>query len=142
MARDKNYFAKRTDLDGWVKILLCVAVGIGISAITLSVSCAVAMGSDDPEHLGKILAVISVIISVIVTSVVATRLIKGGAVAGALTGAAFAIVLTVISLFTYNNGNLISGILLRLTLPAVGALTSLVFRKREKKTDFRKRYLK
>lgn len=142
MAVVKNYLAKRTELGKTVTVLICIAVGVGISAVTLPVSCAIAMGSDDPEHLGKILAVSSVFVSVVVTSAITARLTKRGAVAGALTGAAFALALTVISLFTNGNGNLISGILLRMTLPAVGTLTSLVFGKREKRTDFRKKYFK
>lgn len=142
MAGERNYFLRRTGLDKWKNILICIAIGTGVSAVTLSVSCAVAMGSDDPEHLGKILAVSSVFISVVVTSAITARLTNGKTVAGALTGASFALVLTVISLFVSDNGSLIAGILLRLTLPAVGALTSLVFGKREKKTDFRKKYLR
>lgn len=142
MAGEKNYFAKRSEFDTPVMILICIAIGIGISSVTLLVSCAVAMLSDDPEYLGKILAVSSVFVSVIVTSAIAAKLSKGGAVAGALTGAAFALILTLISLLANNNGSLLSGILLRLTLPAVGALTSLVFAKRKKRTDFRKKYFK
>lgn len=126
-----------------LKYVKAFAVSVLITAVLLVVSCFFLNKMKDPDKSAETISLCVLFVSSFICGSLSARMTGSGVIAGAVSGAALTLILTLISVsFFPKNYEIGKSLVLHAAVIALAVLGSLVFRKKRNKRKYGKKYMK